>query len=195
MNTNRELYKSIEQLIKKKEGEPVLSLEVYLSQVIQRAGRYAHQESMNLEDFFCLLRDAFDGDRDSGEVVPQVLTAGFSNWKTEVERQVEDLKQMAQNGQLQGKYRYLGISAPSGEQWYNFDPCTYLECGVEGAFGGWTEGDETGRVSISGDVASVDSDRASSSSDSGNVDPFSVQLQKITWEMFSDFARCGQYYE
>ncbi len=192
VNTNRELYKSIEGLLKQQQGQPLPSLEVYLSALIRRAGRFANEESMSLEEFFSLLRDAFDG---PGETVPHNPTVGFQKWKLQVEQQIEDLQQMARSGQLQDEQRYFGISAPSGRHWYNFDPCAYVECAAAGSLGGWAEGDETGRAYVPGQVACVGPDGTVESCDPRDLDRPPVKVPAITWEMFSDFAWCGQNYE
>ncbi len=192
MNTNRELYKSVEGLLKEKKGQSIPLLEAYLSALIRRASRFANRESVSLEEFFSLLRDAFDG---PGETMPYSASPGFQKWKLQVEQQIEDLQQMARSGQLQDERRYFGISAPSGRQWYNFDPCAYIECGAAGSLGGWVEGDETGRTYVPGQVACMRSDGAIASCDPRDLDRPPVGIHEITWEMFSDFAWCGQNYE
>jgi hypothetical protein len=192
VNTNRDLYKSIEGLLKQKQGQPVPSLEVYLSALIRRASRLAHKESMGLEEFFSLLRDAFDG---PAEALPYNSTPAFDKWKVQVEQQIEDLRQMARSGQLQDGHRYFGISAPSGRQWYNFDPCAYIECGAAGSLGGWVEGDETGRAYVPGQVACVSPDGGVESCDPRGLDRPPAEVPEVTWEMFSDFAWCGQNFE
>jgi hypothetical protein len=192
MNTNRELYKSIETLLKEKKGQPIPSLEAYLSALIARAGRFANKESMSLEEFFSLLHDAFDG---PGETVPHSAVAGFQRWKLQVEQQIEDLRQMARKGQLQDEQRYFGINAPSGRRWHNFDPCAYIECGAAGSLGGWVEGDETGRAYVPGQVAYVAPDGAIESCDPRDLARPPEEIPEVTWEMFSDFAWCGQNYE
>src|SRR5262249_54029097 len=109
--------------------------------------------------------------------------------------QIVDLHQMAANGQLEDKYRYFGIDAPRGGRWYNFDPRGFLECAVAGSFGGWQEGDDTGRDYVPGLAAAGDAD--------GNiiaVDPRSIEtpvdaLPPITWDAFAELLFTGQIYE
>lgn len=197
METNRDLYKSIENLLKhKKEEEAVPSLEVYLSNLLYRASRLAHKKALRLEEFFHLLQDSFN---DHSDVLKDIVVEGavpqFHEWKAAVTDQIKDLREMAQTGQLENEYRYFGISAPSGRYWYNFDPCTYIECGVAGSFGGWEEGDETGRIYVPGPVACLDSDGNISSCDPKDLYCPPVEVPLITWEMFSDFVWCGQNYE
>ncbi|MEW6305167.1 MAG: hypothetical protein AB1705_16955 [Verrucomicrobiota bacterium] len=195
MNTNRELYKGIEGLLKQKKGLSIPPLDAYLSNLIRRASRFAGQESLSLDEFLGLLRDAFECSGGLDAAVPVEATAGFQKWKVQMERQIEDLQQMAQSGQLQDEHRYFGISAPSGRYWYNFDPCTYIECGAEGSLGGWVEGDETGRDYVPGPVACLGPDSSIVACDPRDLDHPPVPLSEITWEMFLDFAWCGQSYE
>ena len=54
----------------------------------------------------------------------------FNTWEILALGQIADLKRMAVAGQLGNDLRYFGITSPSGQQWYNFDPFTFLECGA-----------------------------------------------------------------
>lgn len=161
MRTNRDLDKGIKRLLKAQEPS-TLSLESYLVALIARARRFADRESVTLNEFLSLLEEGFDG---PGKASPRQPSMEFQKWQVEVEQQIEDLRQMAQNGQLENEDRYFGISAPSGRSWYNFDPCTYLECGVAGF---------SANCLLGGSMA---------------------KMPKITWEMFSIFLWCGQNYE
>ena len=133
MKTNRDLYKSIEGLLKEKSGGPVPSLEDYLSNLLNLARRLADRSTLSLEEFFSFLRDAFDVV--AAPAVPRAENAvpAFVKWYAQVAEQIRDLREMAQQGQLRNDLRYFGLSAPSGRRWYNFDPCTYIECGVVGS--------------------------------------------------------------
>jgi hypothetical protein len=44
--------------------------------------------------------------------------------------QIADLHLMAQTGQIDDPNAFFGIDSPTGQRWYNFDPCSYLECAV-----------------------------------------------------------------
>jgi hypothetical protein len=192
VDTNRDLYKSIESLLQQKQDQPLPSLEAYLTALVGRAARFANKESISLDEFFSLLRDAFDG---PGETEPSNPTAGFQNWKLLIEHQIEDLRQMERSGQLQDEDRYFGINAPGGGPWFNFDPVTYIECGAAGSLGGWMEGDKTGRTYVPGKVAYTNPDGAIETCDPRDLDRPPVEIPAITWEMFLDFAWCGQNYE
>src|SRR6185437_15874918 len=54
----------------------------------------------------------------------------FAGWEATLIRQVVDLREMDEVGTLKNEYRYFGVPAPRGAYWYNFDPSTFLECGV-----------------------------------------------------------------
>ena len=68
-------------------------------------------------------------DSDSFEILKHIL------WF-----QIADLRRMRGNV-LDKLYRYFGEESPTGNRWYNFDPCTYLECGTA-LFGKEPEDDE-----------------------------------------------------
>lgn len=57
-------------------------------------------------------------------------------------RQIADLVRMRASGQLADDNRYFGLDAPDGGRWYNFDPASYLECGVAGSVHGSDDDDE-----------------------------------------------------
>ena len=46
--------------------------------------------------------------------------------------QIADLHRMEDEGLLSNPYRYYGIDSPTGFNWYNFDPETFLECASRG---------------------------------------------------------------
>lgn len=96
---------------------------------------------------------------------------------------------------LDNEYRDFGIDAPRGSRWYNFDPVSYLECGMDGALGGWEPGDTTGRQFVPGPVAVLDADRHfHSMAPQDMVDPL-VEMFEVSWKQFQDFLECGQMYE
>jgi hypothetical protein len=91
--------------------------------------------------------------------------------------------------------RYFGINSPRGSRWYNFDPCTFLECAMAGSFGGWEEGDDTGRGYVPGEVAVLGPDGRITGCDPRELDDPIVPLGEISWEAFRDFLGQGQWYE
>jgi len=75
--------------------------------------------------------------------------------------QIADLMRMRSNGQLADDNRYFGLDAPSGARWYNFDPTSYLECGVAGSVRGTDTDDELELVTPPAPVDDNDEHRAS----------------------------------
>ena len=124
-----------------------------------------------------------------------LATEGYVAWEKRIGEQIRDLDEMRQDGTLDDEYRTFGADAPSGARWYNFEPCTYLECAVAGTFGGWEEGDDTGRSYVPGPVAVLDASGAVTSLDPRDIEEPVVVLLHITWEMFEDFLDSGQSYE
>jgi hypothetical protein len=59
-------------------------------------------------------------------------TASFALFLTMICYQIADLHRMAETGQLNSKYRYYGLTSPTGYSWYNFDPLSYLKCAAAG---------------------------------------------------------------
>ncbi len=195
MKTNRDLYIRIGKLIQAKSGQAVPALETYLTNLVRNAERFADREALNLNEFFSLLSDSFEEFKEPRRAPVYFVTLGFKTWKEHVEHQIADLRQMSGNGQLQNELRFFGISAPSGEQWYNFDPCAYIECGMAGSLGGWVEGDGTGRSYVPGQVACLDAEGNMTPCDPRDLDRPPIEIPVITWEKFSEFASCGQTYE
>jgi hypothetical protein len=137
-----------------------------------------------------LLRDSFEGVDDASKTIDaENAVPQFAEWKLEICEQIQDLREMAENNQLDGEYIYYGINAPSGNRWYNFDPCTYIECGVRGTFGGcepvWnSEGSVI--IDMEGNISPVDPNEPV---------PRPVEIPSITWEKLIRFIHCGQMWE
>jgi hypothetical protein len=64
-----------------------------------------------------------------------------------------------------------------------------------GTFGGWREGDDTGRSYVPGEVAVFDASGKLTTADPRDLDNPVVKLPEITWEMFVAFLNAGQFYE
>lgn len=209
IQTNRDLYLAIEGLAKSYSG--ARDLEEYLRALWGGAQRYRGRPSLSADEFFDLLAAAFTlpappfeeawrtplaedttnpimaclaaktGARPAQEA-DDLASSGFDHWSAFVLRQIVDLRVMAERGMLAKEDRYYGMYAPSGQRWYNFDPCTFLECAAAGSFGYWETANDTGRQSL------TDAD-----ADTGE-DPV-VLIGAGTWADFRFFLGCGQWYE
>jgi hypothetical protein len=191
--TNRDLYCFIAGLVKER-AECRGTLQGYLEHLRRLGHNLRAREAISPEEFAELLRAAFDPEPSAAEPGPEA-TGGYVAWEKRITQQIRDLDEMRQAGTLDNEYRYFGVDSPRGGRWYNFDPCTYLECAAAGTFGGWQEGDDTGRSYVPGPVAVLDASGAITSVDPRDIDDPVVALPQITWEMFVDFLDAGQWYE
>ncbi|MEU8181189.1 hypothetical protein AB0B85_00995 [Micromonospora sp. NPDC049044] len=115
----------------------------------------------------------------------------YAHWEAIVLSQIADLADFADQGPL-NEHPYLGIDAPraagrvraTGRRWYNFDPKAYLECGMAGALGGWSEDDGL-RIPVPGPVVALVDE----------PEPGDHELDFLGWGDLAELARCGQEYE
>ncbi|GAA0966203.1 hypothetical protein GCM10009555_007460 [Acrocarpospora macrocephala] len=117
--------------------------------------------------------------------------ASYADWEQVVLSQIADLADFADAGPLD-EYAFFGVDVPrpwgvvraTGVRWYNFDPRTYLECGMAGSIGGWDEADGF-RKAVPGPVISLTSE----------PEPGERPLNTLTWADLAELAICGQEYE
>jgi hypothetical protein len=200
LTTNRELYLAVIELATTKaEAQP--SLEAYLLTLRQLGMQYEANDSISLDDFFSLLRDAFSIQPPPFDAtwVNQHVTytedKGFPGWLATITSQIIDLHEMAESGGLQNEMRYFGVRSPRGSHWFNFDPCGYLECAMAGSIGGWEPGDESGRSYVPGPVAVLDKDDQVVTMNPEDVPRPVYPLPTVSWELFRDMLDSGQHYE
>ncbi|MBN2193179.1 MAG: hypothetical protein JW751_10220 [Polyangiaceae bacterium] len=193
METNRDLYCFIAELVKQR-PECTGTLQSYLENLRRLCHNLRAREAVSPAEFAELLRAAFAPEPGASEAGP-TATSGYVVWEKRIGEQIRDLDEMRRSGTLDNEYRYFGVDAPRGGRWYNFDPCTYLECAAAGTFGGWQDGDDTGRSYVPGPVAVLDASGAITSMGPRDIDDPVVALAQITWEMFVDFLDAGQWYE
>lgn len=192
-STNRDLYAAVADLVKRKDNTK-LPLRDYLQHLRHHARPLAAHRALSTAQLVALLEAAFEP---AGEpsATPSGATEAYRAWDERVAQQIDDLDAMKEAGMLDDDQRYFGVDAPRGSRWYNFDPGAYLECGIEGAFGGWQEeGADTGRTYVQGPVAELDEGGQASAVDPRVHSPM-IALAEISWEMLVDFADAGQMYE
>lgn len=201
IETNRDLYLAISRLIER-EKKTTRTLEEYLRALLGLAQWRRDDTALPVAQFFALLDKAFTAEE--GEFDPEWRSlypplddesAGFEGWQATLIRQIVDLREMEEQGMLADPYRYLGIDSPRGRRWYNFDPCTFLECAMAGSYGGWQPGDETGRIYVPGPVMVLGEEGTLESRQPEEIEAPVFFLPELTWEDFQDFLLQGQYYE
>jgi hypothetical protein len=183
--TNRDIYKAVTGFSEKVEPQMRPSLEKYLSALWSIVSK-ERDVSLTAEKFVEWLEKAlvtpapdFNLQWLERNSYNQDLS-GFQEWENRILFQIADLHRMNEAGMLQDEYRYFGIDSPSGSRWYNFDPLTYLECGIRGALGGYAE-DEVIVLVQPPEGESADS-------------PI-YEVQQFSWETFTEILQCGQWYE
>jgi hypothetical protein len=191
--TNRDLYLFIADLVKRKQ-HATRSLEDYLRCFLRAAADNAQATGLAPAQFASLLERAFDEQL----ATPAPSPAGaeeFGALAHLLRRQIADLEAMEAAGSLRDEQRYFGLNAPSGHRWYNFDPCTFIECAAAGAFGGWREGDATSRTIVPGPVAVIGENGAIHAVDPRTLEDPVEELGSLGWEQIADFFEMGQIYE
>ena len=189
LRTNRDLYLFVAALAENDDGEG-RELEEYLRALWRLGAAKQANDRLTLACFAGLLVGAFHEEapafspawRDIAE--EEGTHTGYPRWERTIFSQIVDLREMRDAGMLANEHRYFGVDAPRGRRWFNFDPLTYLECAVEGAFGGWRPGDRTGRDYVSAKTAELE-----------DVDIPIFEMTRVSWDQFADFLRAGQSFE
>lgn len=177
--TNRDLSLAVNQLVAQYDGT-ARPLEKYLWALWGIGLRHCDRTGFTPDEFFGMLAEAFVAEPasctadflDDGSDIRELElldTLGYEGWEYRVARQVVDLQEMAESGQLEDPYRYFGIDSPRGSRWYNFSTCAFLDRAMAGEFG----------------------DRDWSEEPESEVEP----LGTISWERFRAFLGEGQTYE
>ena len=187
MNTNRDLYRFVTGLCERRSADQVPSLEVYLRS-LWFVGRTWDDDIIPIGTLGEWLRSAFsssppDFDDAWHSIAFPAEEPGDDPrdlWEKFILFQIADLRRMAEAGTLDNEHRYFGVDSPAGIRWYNFDPCSYLECGVRGSVGGYIENEV------------IILDRPD---DGGSADSPVVPLGSLTWDEFRDLLWCGMSYE
>lgn len=194
--TNRDLYLAATRLVGELAENAIPSLEVYLINLSHLSLPYSNLEAITPQVFYELLRAALS---DSQKVdipnAPEGSDSTYRNWLAIITKQIESLRKMNATGQLAEPHKEVGVDAPDGERWYNFDPETYLECGIIGAFGGWENGDDTERILVPGPCLAIDENGDWRSVDPTEIERPTNDISMLTWDELTAFLNCGRAYE
>ncbi len=179
LKTNADLYRYVTELCDEAQGD-LGSLEEYLMALLVQARMDRSRESLSIARFAELLGDAVV------ETVPSFNPAwrtrarsgasltGFDAWEATLLGQIVDLREMEEAGMFDKNPALLslGLKAPSGARWCNFEIGIYLECAVAGTFGG---------------LLRVTPD--------GKTDSHINTIAQVDWETFRKFLLNGQGHE
>lgn len=147
---NSDVYKLIISFDDKLKGKPLLSLEEYLSSlwlVVSQEWELPltiERFSVWIEKAFFVIPPVFNSDwlnrkLDNQKEDVNYENATYQDWENVILFQIADLRRIAKISLLDAQAKHFGIESPSGEHWYNFDPLTYLECGVAGSMDGYDD--------------------------------------------------------
>lgn len=199
LRTNRDLYLFLAALTERCGDR---TLEDYLKALWRLAQPDQHQTALTLPRFAALLEQAltaepppFDPAWAQAYLQTPTAEAGHPRWQQIILRQIVDLHEMAQTGDLADEQRGFGLDAPRGLRWYNFEPAGFLECAGAGSFAGWREGDPTDRCLVPGPVAVIDEHGQLTTADPRDLEEPIVELAAISWDDFAGFLEAGQFYE
>ena len=201
ITTNRDLYLALADLSKLHQNNN-RSLEHYLLAVLKQTGGFRDRDALTLSEFYDIIVSGFteepapfqDEWREQYDRLDD-QAVGFAGWHATVVRQIVDLREMDESGDLKNKYRYFGLDSPRKSSWCNFDPLGYLECAAAGSFGGWEPGDDTGREYVPGEVAVISDDGSIQSARPEELPDPKFDIPNVSWDQFKDFVFCGQIYE
>ncbi len=200
LSTNRDLYAFVAELCERHQAG-VRALEQYLCALWHASREVREAKGFSLDDFAGLLEHALDADapdpdlgrlETSDDAEP---SSGFEAWERAILRQIRDLREMSAEGILADDQRYFGVDSPRGGRWYNFDPLTFIECGVQGTFGGWQPSADTRRVPVSGKVMVLGANGRLEGVDAEDVPNPEYPIERVSWDAFRQFLMAGQMYE
>jgi hypothetical protein len=195
--TNSELYERAIGLLND-HRESTRSLRDWLTALAGILAELSARSDLDPEVFLDALARAF-----TTGVAPLDGVDRYDGWEastaTEVlgllARQVDDLDAMEHAGTLEGEWIYLGTTAPSGEQWFNFGPLGFIECGIEGAFHGWAPHAQSPRKPVDGDVAVVAPDGEITAVSATESSRPIRDVETLSWADVGRFVLMGQIYE
>ena len=143
MMTSEQMYLQIEEMHAQEEGND-RSLEDYLCALYGLAIQHRHLSEIPVELLLRFMREAFHVEplpyhlkwADSFSVDTSELS-DFDVFAHSIQRQIVELREMAESGTLDHQFRYFGIKSPRGNNWYNFDPKSIVMCAMQGCFHCW----------------------------------------------------------
>lgn len=150
ITTNAELYRAVTELFAKHEHTR-RSLEEFLRALRPRLQQHAGEPAIAADAFVALLDDALtfppppadegwrEEDLENDDDTPRTAEAVDGLLRS----QILDMEDAAAGGLLEDDLRYFGkhVDRPPGARranddgWFNWDPLTFIECGVRGTFG------------------------------------------------------------
>ena len=198
ITTNVDLYNRVTEVLRANAGNARL-LRDYLAALATLFAANKGRTEIGADEFVACLSSAFTVSPGGLESVSRYgghVAESADDVIGVLARQVDDLDALGADGSLSRDLRYVtGLSAPSGHWWVNFDPATFIECGLEGAFGGWTPETNSSRQLVPGDVMTIDENGNLVSVPAHKIPTQVRELTQLNWRDLGSFAIAGQTYE
>ncbi len=192
LKTNRDLYRFVAELkAQHQQNQP--PLRDYLVALRTLATQHASEEGITLTQLAALLSGAFFAQPEGD--IKEDTCGDFQAWQTYVTKQISDLDDMKAAGLLNDENRSFGVDSPNGTRWFNFEPCSFLNCAVVGSVGGWDRGNEGTKTLVPGQVIDLSDTSVVISNESNEAEDTVFEMETFTWGDFEDFLWAGQTYE
>lgn len=191
LRTNRDLYRFVADLkAKHEQNQP--SLHDYLVALRTLATQHAADEGFTLTQLSELLDGAFSAQAEGD--IKEDTCGDFQAWQTYITKQISDLDDMGAAGLLNDENRSFGVDSPNGTRWFNFEPCSFLECAVVGSVGG-READDLAATLAPGTAIEMNEASVVITAETSDADGAVFEMETFTWSDFEDFLWAGQSYE
>lgn len=192
--THREIYRAAVEIAQRHAAEG-RALETWLRALLGLIPRVALLEELETGELLQMIDDAFTAPPvqfDPGwSALPPVAAregATASDVVRALQRQIWELHELGRTAALRKADRGAGVEAPGGGHWFNTDPASFIEAGLQGAFGGYAL-EESSRMGSGADA------RASIlAGQSGEIIVRAIPMTHVTWDDVHSLLVCGQCY-
>jgi hypothetical protein len=189
--THRDLYVTAVQRVAQHPGRD-RPLEEYLRAMLGLLAPLVDRPELRASEFLDLVVGAlaappipFDPAWDAVPAAVPIGGATHADVVGTLARQAAELRRLVAAGRLPRDDREYGVDAPRGGRWSNFVPSTFVECGLQGAFGGFAL--EESSKSLPGGPRLAEQ--------SGVMVTRAIPMSWVTWDDVMSFLVCGQCHE
>jgi hypothetical protein len=188
--THRDLYFAAVRRVNAHPGRE-RPLEEYLRALLGQLAALRERAELGAAEFLDWVTGGLAADpvpfEPAWDRVPAVApsgAAGFGDVERMLQRQVAELRRLLACGLWNGPEREFGVQAPGGGRWSNFDPASFVECGLQGIFGGFALEEHSRPIPHTPRLA-----------EQSGVIARGIPMSFVTWDDVLGFLLCGQCYE
>ncbi|HWB78763.1 MAG TPA: hypothetical protein VG755_27565, partial [Nannocystaceae bacterium] len=191
--THRELYRAAVEIAQRHAAEG-RALETWLRALLGLVPRVALLEELDTSELLRMIDEAFVAppvqfDPAWSALPPVAAREGAlaNDVVRALQRQIWELHELARTGSLRKSDRVAGVEAPGGGQWFNTDPTSFIEAGLQGAFGGYAleESSRMGGTDVRNNLLA---------GQSGEIMVRAIPMTHVTWDDVHSLLVCGQCY-